>query len=611
MKNNIRTSILTLVCMLLAGSLTAGAEGLPPRVTFFAINNGAALTSDRTVTLNNNCWGAPTMLTMTNTGPVITTYYYMASENATFGWSWLPWTRARWLPYSKAPSFKLSSGNGTKTVYFKVKNAAGEESPVVHDTITLNTVKFLLPPTIVSFTASPSTITAGQNVTLSWQTTGATSVSIDHGIGSQSANGSKSANPGTTTTYMLTAMNAAGSSVTATAKVTVVSTPISSGIQLIYAGGDVHYWSSLALDSQNNPHVAFLSGLAPSFRVKYIKWDAVKGQWGNVLDIGDNVAESAPALAIGPDDVPHIAYLDTQGNLKIATHVSGPSAWSFETAAQSVISWAFAPTIDLIIDGNNIPHVLYGAVSGSNKLVTDIVYRHKQSQTNWYDPLVVNAANGGGSFARDSADIPHVGLFWGRGQSDPYVAGQYLSWDQDVIYSVMSAGGFTNETAGYIHSVEGAIVSGVGRVSVGLDAEGNPHLIAQIGSSLLHLFKLGSGSSWNSERVEKNDLPHAGCPSMCQYVSPTNDELTRVAYFEPNTPATSPASGWLRLVTRSSGVWLSPQDVDRTLGVESQYLVGEYPSMAVNKSTGKVIISYYSEREHGQNTRNLKLWVEP
>ena len=159
----------------------------------------------------------------------------------------------------------------------------------MHDTITLNTVKFLLPPTIVSFTASPSTITAGQNVTLSWQATGATSVSIDHGIGSQSANGSKSANPGTTTTYMLTAMNAAGSSVTATAKFTVVSTPISSGIQLIYAGGDVHYWSSLALDSQNNPHVAFLSGSAPSFRVKYIKWDAVKGQWGNVLDIGDNV----------------------------------------------------------------------------------------------------------------------------------------------------------------------------------------------------------------------------------------------------------------------------------------------------------------------------------
>jgi hypothetical protein len=34
-----------------------------------------------------------------------------------------------------APAFALSSGNGTKTVYFKVKNAAGA-STVVSETIT-------------------------------------------------------------------------------------------------------------------------------------------------------------------------------------------------------------------------------------------------------------------------------------------------------------------------------------------------------------------------------------------------------------------------------------------------------------------------------------------
>jgi hypothetical protein len=58
----------------------------------------------------------------------------MASESANF-------SEAIWQEYAAAPSFTLSSGNGTKTVYFKVKNVDCE-SLAVSDTITLDeTVK--------------------------------------------------------------------------------------------------------------------------------------------------------------------------------------------------------------------------------------------------------------------------------------------------------------------------------------------------------------------------------------------------------------------------------------------------------------------------------------
>jgi len=79
------------------------------------------------------------------------------------------------------------------------------------------------PPTvaqIVRFEANPTAIQPGGQSTLSWSTTGATTVSIS-GIGSVTPNGSTTVSPQTTTTYTLTATAADGTSVTAPVTVTV------------------------------------------------------------------------------------------------------------------------------------------------------------------------------------------------------------------------------------------------------------------------------------------------------------------------------------------------------------------------------------------------------
>jgi Cysteine-rich secretory protein family len=76
-------------------------------------------------------------------------------------------------------------------------------------------------PTITSFTATTSTITAGQSTTLSWTIAGASSVSLDNGIGDVSSVTSKSVAPAQSTTYTLTATNSAGTTV---AHVTVAVT---------------------------------------------------------------------------------------------------------------------------------------------------------------------------------------------------------------------------------------------------------------------------------------------------------------------------------------------------------------------------------------------------
>ena len=69
------------------------------------------------------------------------------------------------------------------------------------------------PPPAVTFEALPPVVAAGQSSTLTWTTTFATSVTIDNGLGAQALSGSLMVQPATTTTYMLTATGAGGTTV--------------------------------------------------------------------------------------------------------------------------------------------------------------------------------------------------------------------------------------------------------------------------------------------------------------------------------------------------------------------------------------------------------------
>ena len=82
-------------------------------------------------------------------------------------------------------------------------------------------------PTVGTFEVEPSAIDRGQAATLRWTVTGeATSIRIEPGIGSVSANGTRQVYPGQTTTYTLTASGPGGSnSATATVNVTAPTPP--------------------------------------------------------------------------------------------------------------------------------------------------------------------------------------------------------------------------------------------------------------------------------------------------------------------------------------------------------------------------------------------------
>ena len=95
------------------------------------------------------------------------------------------------------------------------------ENPPVRAELT----KLIVPAEIKQFSATPDTIQQGHSSKLSWTTQDATEVSIDPEIGPVQASGARDVSPNKTTTYTITAKSSGGAK-TATARITVESTPL-------------------------------------------------------------------------------------------------------------------------------------------------------------------------------------------------------------------------------------------------------------------------------------------------------------------------------------------------------------------------------------------------
>jgi hypothetical protein len=108
----------------------------------------------------------------------------------------------------------------TSTVYtISASNSAGT---VTRSSLTTVNSVLLTPPVIIEFSNNPATINSGGTSILLWNVTGATSVSIDQGIGLVGAAGTRVVSPLTSTVYTISATNSAGT-VTRSAVTTVNS----------------------------------------------------------------------------------------------------------------------------------------------------------------------------------------------------------------------------------------------------------------------------------------------------------------------------------------------------------------------------------------------------
>lgn len=120
------------------------------------------------------------------------------------------------LPSSGLRSCSLQS---TTTIWAIAHNRGGTASSSVKVYVSNST-----PPT-ASIIANPAAILQGGSSTLSWTTAYASTITIDNGIGTVVANGSKVVSPAVTTTYTITALHYSGYQVAAKATIEVIPIP--------------------------------------------------------------------------------------------------------------------------------------------------------------------------------------------------------------------------------------------------------------------------------------------------------------------------------------------------------------------------------------------------
>lgn len=167
---------------------------------------GKSVTASAQVTVSEPA-GPPIIDSFTTNPPGIS-----AGGSATLSWDT---SNATSVTISPGVGSVASSGNTsispaeTTTYTLTATNEAGSATATAQ--VEVSGTPHSGPPVIDSFTADPPSIHPGDNSSLSWEVSGATSVALDRGIGAVDSTGTRSVSVLATTNYTLTASNSEGS----------------------------------------------------------------------------------------------------------------------------------------------------------------------------------------------------------------------------------------------------------------------------------------------------------------------------------------------------------------------------------------------------------------
>jgi hypothetical protein len=172
--------------------------------------------------------------------PLITSFVANPTTITTGSSSSLTWSSANatscmasggWTGAEATSGTQNVSPTSTTTYTLTCTGASGTTAP---GSVTV-TVSAAPAPT-VTLSAGPTTIASGDNSTLTWSSTNATSCTASGGwTGTQATSGKLSVSPTSTTTYTLTCTGTGGTTAPASATVTVTSSGSGSGATLVFS----------------------------------------------------------------------------------------------------------------------------------------------------------------------------------------------------------------------------------------------------------------------------------------------------------------------------------------------------------------------------------------
>jgi hypothetical protein len=249
--------------------------------------------------------------------------------------------------------------------------------------------------------------------------------------------------------------------------------------ETVDAPGNVGEHSSIAVDSQGNPHIAYQD--RTNSDLKYARKSG--GVWAVEVVDSDGFLGAYASLALDSQDNPHVSY-ERQGNPDRLTYAhKSAGVWTIEEALNGNLL-----NTSLALDSQGNPHIGYKTYV--NIADGDLKYARKSGGV-WTSEFVESSGDAGQdcSLVLDSQDNPHLAYR----RHTPGLG------DWELKYAFKSGGLWTREIA------DGDDDGGIQRASLALNTAGEPR-IATGTSSNPHLRYVRRDSGiWTSENVNTNN----------------------------------------------------------------------------------------------------------
>jgi hypothetical protein len=241
-------------------------------------------------------------------------------------------------------------------------------------------------------------------------------------------------------------------------------------IETVDDRGDVGRYSSLALDSSDRPYISYYNATTGDLEIVW--WTGKVWLLQTVASAGNVGAFTS--LALDPSNRPHISYYDvTNGNLKYARW--NGSAWSIETVDLGGDVGRFT---SLALDAKYNPHISYYDVTNGN-----LKYAWWTGSAWSIESVASSKENTGAytSLALNSSDYPQVSYYDVTNGDLKYARWTGSVWSIETVDAGGDVGGFT---------------------SLALDSNDYPHISYYDATSGALKYAAWTGGKWRIETVD-------------------------------------------------------------------------------------------------------------
>ncbi len=247
---------------------------------------------------------------------------------------------------------------------------------------------------------------------------------------------------------------------------------------------------SLALDSQDRPHISYDANRYATWWLKYASWNGIAWdmEW-----IGEDGRTGSSSLALDGQDRPRIAYVRAYDpyydNSAFRLAAWTGSRWDIQTIKDHITDNRTGSLMSLALDAAGNAHVSYQEPSGLGHLYGDGSAWTDEQVAPGIGSIVIVATGRHNSLALDAAGRPRV-AYCGYNAPDPCL--NYASWNDalgqwDIQQPLAGTPGPAGEYP-----------------SLALDAAGSPHISYMNTNDdyedLVYLYRDGSG--WLSQVVD-------------------------------------------------------------------------------------------------------------